>query len=404
MYANGSNDTIFLRITTKKGSDVIDSFQEYYQSSSNYNVWEIEIPDYILSSISKHRSGKVQIGFTFSELVTSVEGINYLGTFGTSSSTTQGDIPSTGEFSEGDYYICNTYNFYSDLLDDTFTYQQSVYFSDSDVWITGTSFIQKLNTALAIIPVDLALNGLPPQNIDESFTEQIIDRLAYLESAFTGSLTDIDYINFNKDWAGIPQDGMLYYDNSVYKQTLTFVNTYENGETQEVNIGQKLYTIGKNNNEYLPEGTPVACPGVQGDYLTYLPAKALYSTPELNTMIGVLTTNVNTNEYGPVVSFGQIDIADFRFIMEDTDDSMLDFGTKLYLSVNQAGRYTTELPTRPNAAIWIATVLQFNSSSHKGVIFVNPIRLRMEGDISIITSFDEPVGQVENDFWYDLND
>jgi len=85
--------------------------------------------------------------------------------------------------------------------------------------------------------------------------------------------------------------------------------------------------------------------------LTYVPAKALYSTPELNTMIGVLTTNVDTNEYGPVVVFGQVDITDFSILMEDDDDSMLDFGTKLYLSVDQQFRYTTVIPDRPNAAI-----------------------------------------------------
>lgn len=408
-YATGSTDIIFLRIAKdinnniKKGSDVIDESHTYYQDVVNYNVWEMEIPDYILTNISKFRSGKIDVSFTFREFIPAVEGSNYLGSFGSSSSTTRGDLPETGTFSDYDYYVCLGYNYFSTVLDQTVTYQQAVYWINSE-WTVGTSFTQRLTTAVGIIPVDLALNGLPPQSIDPTLTEQFVDRLAALEAGFEGSLDGVDSIVFNKDFVPVTKpDGMLYYDNSTPKQTLTFVNTYPNGETQEVNIGQELYGIGKNVNGFLPEGAVVAYQGVQGDHLTYVPAKALYSTPELNTMIGVLTTNVDTNEYGPVVVFGQVDISDFSIIMEDDDDSMLDFGTKLYLSADQQFRYTTVVPDRPNAAIWVATVLQFNPASHHGIMFVNPIRLRVDGGgVQIFVDENRPSALIAGDFWYEL--
>ena len=188
MYATGRQDTIFLRIaknndgTIKKGSQVVDPSKQYYQTVANYNVWEIEIPDYILANISKFSSGKILVSYTFRELVSAAEGTNYKGTFGTVGSTTGGDIPTTGTFVSGDYYTCLGYNYTSALIGQIFTYQEAAYY-DGTEWLKGTSFTLRSSTASGIIPVDLAMNGLPPQAVDSSLTEQIIDRIATLEGA-----------------------------------------------------------------------------------------------------------------------------------------------------------------------------------------------------------------------------
>jgi hypothetical protein len=166
-------------------------------------------------------------------------------------------------------------------------------------------------------------------------------------------LEEVDYFTFNKNYTPPEKlDGMLYYDNSGGKQTLTFVNAYPNGQVMEVNLGQELYGIGKNLNGQMYDGQIVAYTGVQGDHLTYLPASANSSFPQLNEMIGVLSTSVNTNEYGPVVVFGLVDDIDFSLIMEPgTDLNQLNFGTKLYLSANYTGKYTTVIPAIPHEAI-----------------------------------------------------
>jgi hypothetical protein len=356
-----------------------------------------------ISAISKYHSGSIGASVTFRSYKTLLptEAITDKGTFGSYVTTTRGDLPLTA--TEGDYFKCYHYSYYSNVADLTFTFGDLAIWNNGE-WIKSDQYELRVGSASHKIGVEASILGQAIEDVEPSITEQVLERLSFLENTLYGHLIGIDFITFNKDYVPTNKlDGMLYYDNSTPKQTLTFVNTYENGETQEVNIGQKSYNVGKNIVGYLPVGTVVTYSGAQDNHLTYIRAKALYSTPELNEMIGVMSTNVDINEHGPVVTFGQVDVADMSILMEDDNDSMLTFGTKLYLSVNQAGRYTTTEPERPNASIWVVTVLEFDENSHRAVLFVNPIRLRTDGGgVQIVVSETQPTNQVDGDFWYEL--
>jgi hypothetical protein len=173
--------------------------------------------------------------------------------------------------------------------------------------------------------------------------------------------------------------GKMFYDNE--KHTLTFLTDL--GEYIE--IGLNLGDVGKNDNGDTYEGAPVAWAGVQGGHKLF--KQGIASDPNLSSMVGVLTTSINgilpKNAFGKVSVFGEITIPDFRVLMESGTDAGLTFGSKLYLSATVAGTYTTEMPDRPNTAIWVGTVTDINTSSHKGKIFIFPQKVRDENSTRI---------------------
>ena len=433
------------------GKDIVDPSKYYYQVVKDWNVWQIPISSKALRAISKYHAGKVDVSITVREYKNFLvdETMTFKGTFGSPKSTTRGDVPLTGT-ADGDFYRCDYLDFTSASANLSFTLMDLAIWDELESrWIKGSSYEEALPTPSTEIGVDPAVFGMAITDVEPSVTEQILDRIADLESVIMGEipeevlsqmfvrknltlyyaelsflqsgdklyverngegyvidasdlpihmdvLEEVDYFTFNKNYTPPEKlDGMLYYDNSGGKQTLTFVNAYPNGQVMEVNLGQELYGIGKNLNGQMYDGQIVAYTGVQGDHLTYLPASANSSFPQLNEMIGVLSTSVNTNEYGPVVVFGLVDDIDFSLIMEPgTDLNQLNFGTKLYLSANYTGKYTTVIPAIPHEAIWVATVMTFNAQFKAGRIFVNPVRLRtsqvVEGNTELEISTTEP--------------
>jgi hypothetical protein len=82
----------------------------------------------------------------------------------------------------------------------------------------------------------------------------------------------------------------------------------------------------------------------------------------------------------------------------------LAFGSQLYLSATEAGKYSLTVPDRPNQALWVATVTSFNSNNLKGSMFIFPHRLRTgSGGIDIQVSANQPTNQIEGDLWYDID-
>ena len=208
-----------------------------------------------------------------------------------------------------------------------------------------------------------------------------------------------EYLGFNvvPELPAPQSPGQLYYDKDFY--TLSFTGTLGNKHE----IGQNLEGVGKKDNlvshEY-KDAQVVTWSRAQGGHKLFVPALA--SDPAKSTMVGVLTTlpTEASGEFAIVSIFGEVGVADFRDIMEGGVDTGLTFGSKLYLSATAAGRYTTTQPAKPKASIWVATVVDFNASSHKGKIFVYPIRDRMTGTTTTYLQNTQPE-MVEGDLWFD---
>lgn len=230
---------------------------------------------------------------------------------------------------------------------------------------------------------------------DESLAE--LKNILDVTGSSNGVFEKIQFnINSDQDIASLPEGSVFYNPN---KRTLSYICEY--GHVH--NINQEVEEIGKNSeteNITLPAGTVVTWAGAQGANKLFVRADG--SIKEKSQLVGVLAHPVARNGFGPVVVFAEVAIEDFREIMESGSDVGLEDGVKLYLSATVPGKYTTTPPARPNADIWVATIIAINTSSHKGRIFVYPQNQRVEGGIWIEVSENEPVGQTDNDFWYEI--
>lgn len=217
----------------------------------------------------------------------------------------------------------------------------------------------------------------------------------------TGSTNGVfEKIQFNisseQDMVALPAGSVFYNPD---KRTLAYKCEY--GHIH--NINQEVEEIGKNNeteNITLPAGTVVTWAGAQGANKLFVRADG--SIKDKSRLVGVLSHPAAKNAFAPVVVFSEVAIEDFREIMESGSDAGLVDGTQLYLSYTAPGKYTTTAPARPYADIWVATIIDINTSSHKGRIFVYPQNQRVEGGVWIEVSDNQPVGQSDGDFWYDI--
>jgi len=226
------------------------------------------------------------------------------------------------------------------------------------------------------------------------------EKIVVLENLIGIGETGAEYIRFDinstQDMEALP-NGSVFYNPD--KRTLSY--KCEFGHIH--NINQEVQEIGKNDSGLsLVEGTVVSWAGAQGANKLFTRADA--SDPTKSQLVGVLHHPAGVNGFAPVAVFAEIEINDFRQIMETGSDTGLVEGTKLYLSYTIPGRYTLTPPPRPYADIWVASVVSINLSSHKGKIFVYPQNQRVEGGIWIEVSENEPIGQVEGDFWYSLSE
>jgi hypothetical protein len=205
---------------------------------------------------------------------------------------------------------------------------------------------------------------------------------------YTGIADAESNINYNMNFNGSRLE--IYREGSLIME----YNAFDN---------QKLGDIGKNYDSItLPEGTPVVFSGVQGSHKLFIRANA--NNQNTSSIVGVVIRNVPTNQFAFCSVFGDMKINDFSVLIENYNAANVTFGTKLYLSATTAGKYSLTVPDRPNAAIWVATVTDFNASNGKGSMFIYPQRLRVDGDgLNIQVSLNQPTNQVIGDLWYDID-
>jgi hypothetical protein len=279
-----------------------------------------------------------------------------------------------------------------------------------DAWFLGISGQLEMTVRLysgTIIDAQGKLTMSVQNSVSPTVTTITVDQYQDIISRLALMTYDVDRIVFNEDYEpGALESGTLYYDKTTEHKTLTYYHVYENGQALDIQLNQSLHGIGKNDtNQTIYKGEVCYFSDVQGHHILMDKANANINVPYKNAMIGVAATQTAKNQYGPVYVFGYIHGVDLELVMEaGTNFELIEFGTKLYLSATDNGKYSLSVPSRPNAAIWVATVIDFNTNQfNNATLFVNPQKERIEGGVNIQLSDTQPTGQIEGDLWYDID-
>jgi hypothetical protein len=295
---------------------------------------------------------------------------------------------------------------------DSVNYTNGFLFNFYDEWFTALA--GKLEATIRLYGQGGAISaqGLITIEVQAGVAPAYVDlepsQYQAILSLIAEAYNDIEALHFDETFEpGATTSGDFYYDNTTNRRTLTYIHTHENGQTQQIPLGQVLYGIGKNTSgSQIIKGQPVAWSGVQGNHPTFTGANASTATPELNAMVGITDTATANNDFGPVVVFGVVTGVNMNTIMESTEQlPSLDFGSKLYVSANTPGTYTINEPARPNASVWAATIISLNKNNYRNaVLFVHIQRPRTEsGGVDIQVTEEQPQNQITGDFWFDID-
>lgn len=290
------------------------------------------------------------------------------------------------------------------------------YYYDLSSWFSEFSGQIRFNLSLSFT----AVNGDIPQlftgtfilYVEPSTTSQgsfnilfeptLIDYL--LLNYYNKTQTEALFTNGSREyvvWDATPTiDFDLLPAASLYWNEEHHTFAFKDDFGEEIQIGQNLGDIGKNyENLTIPEGSPVAFSGVQGTHKLFIRANA--NSEATSAMVGVINKDTAHNGFAYCAVFGDLKIDDFSLLMEGGNTTGLTFGSKLYLSTT-AGKYSLTVPARPNAAIWVATVTDYNNSNNKGSMFIYPQKVRTDG-INIQVAYNQPTDQISGDLWYDID-
>ena len=209
------------------GKDIVDPSKNYYQTVKDWNVWQIPISSKALRAISKYHAGKVDVSITVREYKNFLvdETMVFKGTFGSPKSTTRGDVPLTGT-ADGDYYRCDYLDFNSASANLSFTLMDLAIWDEIEGrWIKGSSYEEALPTPSTEIGVDPAVFGMAIEDVEPDVTEQILDRIADLESVIMGEVPEevLAQMFVRKNIA-------LYYDELASLQSTDKIYIERSGE------------------------------------------------------------------------------------------------------------------------------------------------------------------------------
>jgi hypothetical protein len=217
--------------------DVVSPSKHYYQLVKDWNVWQIPISSKALRAISKYHAGKVDISITFREFKNFLidETMDFKGTFGSPKSTTRGDIPASA--SDGDYYRCDYLDFFSHNANLNFTLMDlAIWDGIEERWIKGSSYEEALPTPSTEVGVDPSVFGMAIQDVEPSTTEQILQRIADLESMIMAEIPDEILANmfvrknlqlYYDELFDLAEDDLIYIERdgeSYYVQASTFAS------------------------------------------------------------------------------------------------------------------------------------------------------------------------------------
>lgn len=299
--------------------------------------------------------------------------------------------------------LAGTDYYYYDLSSWFAEFSGQVVFNLSLSYQAVNGEIPKLFTGVFILFVESSTTSQGSFNI--LFEPTLIDYL--ILNYYNKTQTEALFTNGSREYVVWDTTPTIDFDTlpagSIYWNEANHTFAFKDDFGEELQINQQLGDIGKNNeNLTLPEGTPVVFSDAQGNHKLFIRANA--NDPNKSSIVGVIIRDTPHNDFSYCSVFGDIKINDFSVLIENYNANNITFGTKLYLSATTAGKYSLTLPNRPNAAIWVATITDFNANNGKGSMFIYPQRLRNDGDgLNIQVSLNQPTDQVEGDLWYDID-
>lgn len=153
----------FLLPTTDRGADVISPTDDLYQKCADWSVFRVAIKATALTYIAKFRAGRVGVAFNVSDFVRIADMETYKGEFG--------DTPLPSAADEGDYYICNSYNYH----DKGFLWNKGSAAYYKGEW-KKAGRKARMTTATLDIPVDASVLADAPQIAEDDY-DRIIGQL-----------------------------------------------------------------------------------------------------------------------------------------------------------------------------------------------------------------------------------
>jgi hypothetical protein len=160
-------------------------------------------------------------------------------------------------------------------------------------------------------------------------------------------------------------EGKLFYDNvnkcpAYYNEVSTI--THQVGQEAFVRCSNKTGST-------IVNGSVVYISGA--DVVNDLPQITLARSDEYNTsrMIGVATHNIDTDTYGYVTSFGNVN---------DVNTSAYTAGDIIYLSPTSAGTFTKTRPTGGNFIIKVGIVTKISATVGRIFVSINPTEYTIE--------------------------
>lgn len=151
-------------------------------------------------------------------------------------------------------------------------------------------------------------------------------------------------------------------------------------------VGQETYALVRNKTgTTIPNGTVVRFAGAENNGTARLLVAPFLADGSFTSLyvLGVTTQDIDDGQQGLVASWGKV---------RDLDTSSFNVGDILYVSPNDAGKFTNIKPTAPNNVIAVAAVLKKDAT--EGEIFVRPAieqdkdygRFSVNTDLTIATA------------------
>jgi len=258
------------------------------------------------------------------------------------------------------------------ILDSAYIGQLNVSQADAD-----SLYVDQLN----VVTADIDNVTLGQVTIDSAHATQLDVSNAHIDAATVDSARienlSVDILNADSVSADfIRFDPILWDDNTkpasdegtVYYNSGPDALVYKPATASPIKIGQDdVVRVYNNSGAMIPKGTPVYVTGATNDFPTIEKAQA----NDINTIdetIGVLKDSINNNTFGLVLQRG---------LLGRLDTSAYAPGTKLFVSADSAGKFTSTAPEYPNFAYEIGTVLVQDSQGGPavgGCIQIKPFR------------------------------
>jgi len=343
--ANNETITQYMANTVYTGADVLLSTNSLYQTCQDWVLWEIPVSSRALAKISKYKAGQVGVSFSFKERYASPTAETYIGTFGL-----YNDLPSSS--TNGDYYVCDAFNYASAESGITFTKNDVAVYIDG--WTKPTQYLLLQNTTTLSLAVSGSMSAVIPETLtsDEEFEllfatlQAAVNQLQLDSDDIANGLYSVKAVQYNTT---SPLADPLPIGATRWDDTFKCLETRLSTEVVLQHGLEDLLRVRNNTGSSIANLKALYVTGAVGQN----PTIALATTADTNIAsktIVISTEIISNNETGFACRSGEA----------GGDTSAWGDGDDLYLSTS--GNLTNVIPSFPTPIIKIGTVLYSHSS------------------------------------------